>query len=75
MNLEDFINYLSDSFENEDSSAIKADTKFQELEDFSSLTILEIIAVAKTKFSKTVNGKEIKNCQTIEELFNMISSK
>lgn len=75
MNLQDFIEYLSESFGSEAPNSIATDTKFQELEDFGSLTVLEIIALAKTKFAKTINGKEIRNCQTIEELFNLISSK
>ena len=75
MDLQDFIKYLSDSFDNVDSNAISADTKYQDLEDFSSLTTLEIIAVARTKFGKTINAKEILNCKTIEELYNYISSK
>ncbi len=75
MDLQEFIKNLSESFEDTDINDIKADTNFQELEDWSSLTILEIIALAKTKMGKTVTGKEIRGCKTIEELFNLISSK
>lgn len=75
MNLQDFINYLADSFENTDSNTITKDTLFQDLEDFCSLTTIEIIAVVRTKLGKTINAKEILNCKTIGELYNFISSK
>jgi len=75
MDLQEFIKNLSESFEDTDPNNIKAETNFQELEDWSSLTILEIIALAKTKLGKTITGKEIRGCKTIEELYNLIVSK
>lgn len=75
MNLQDLIKYLAESFDNVDSNTITADTQYQDLEDFSSLTTIEIIAVVRTKLGKTINAKEILNCKTIGELYNFISSK
>ena len=75
MELNDFINVLAEQFEDTDISELTPDCDFQELEEWSSLTGMAIIAMAKTQYGKTVTGKEIRGCETIEELFNLIKNK
>lgn len=75
MELVKFIADFASQFEETDASEFKANTAFQELEEWSSLTSMVIIAFVKTEYNKTVTGKEIKSCETIEELFNLIVSK
>lgn len=75
MNLDNFINDFANQFDNTDSSEILADTYFQELDEWSSLTAMSIIAFVKTEYDKVITGKEIRSCETVEDLFNLISSK
>ena len=75
MELNDFINVLAEQFEDTDISELTPDCDFQELEEWSSLTGMAIIAMAKTQYGKTVTGKEIRGCNAIEDLFNLIKSK
>ena len=75
MELNDFINVLAEQFEDTDISELTPDCDFQELEEWSSLTGMAIIAMAKTQYGKTVTGKEIRGCNTIEDLYNLIKSK
>ena len=75
MNLNDFINAFADCFDDIDPSVITASTEFHELEEWSSLTGMSVIAMAKTQYDKTITGKEIRECETVEDLFNLIDSK
>lgn len=75
MELNDFINVLAEQFEDTDISELTPDCDFQELEEWSSLTGMAIIVMAKTQYGKIVTGKEIRGCNTIEDLFNLIKSK
>lgn len=75
MNKEDFLANFAEQFDDTDPSEIKMDTRFHELEEWSSLIGMSVIAMAKTQYSKTVTGKEIRDCITVEDLFNLISSK
>ena len=75
MNLEDFIQKFTNQFDDTDPSEIQADTEYQELDEWSSLTAMSIIALAKTEYGKTITGREVRSCKTIEELFNLIASK
>lgn len=75
MDIKDFIAAFAELFDETDISEIHADTDYQELEEWSSLTAMSIIALAKTNYGKTLTGREIRSCNTVEELFNLITSK
>lgn len=75
MELKDFITNFAEQFDDTDASEIQADTEFHELEEWGSLVGMGVIAMVKTTYGKTVTGKEIRECVTVEDLFNLISSK
>lgn len=75
MELNEFISAFAEQFDDTDMSEITPDCDFQELEEWSSLTAMSIIAMAKTQYGKTITGREIRSSKTVEELFNLIASK
>ena len=75
MNLEEFVNYFAEQFDDTDPSEIQADTAFHDLEEWSSLTGMSVIAMAKTIYGKSLTGTELRSCVTVEDLFNLLSSK
>lgn len=75
MELNRFIEKMADQFEETDASEIQPETYFQELEEWGSLTSMTIIAFVKTEYGKAITGKEIRECETIADLFNLIESK
>lgn len=75
MELQEFIESFAEQFDDTDISEFNADTYFQELEEWSSLTAMAIIAFVKTNYNKVITGKEIRSCDTIKELFELVKSK
>lgn len=75
MELKVFLANFADQFDDTDPSEIHAETKFHELEEWSSLTGMSVIALAKTEYGKTITGKELRECVTVEDVFNLIASK
>ena len=75
MELNDFILKLADQFDDTDVSELTPDCVFQELEEWSSLTALGIIAMAKMEYNKTINGREVRSCQTVKDLFDLVEGK
>lgn len=75
MELNDFILKLADQFDETDYSELTPNCVFQELEEWSSLTALGIIALAKTEYNKTITGREVRSCITIQDLFELVNSK
>lgn len=75
MNLEEFVNNFAEQFDDTDPSEIQASTAFHDLEEWSSLTGMSVIAMAKTIYGKSLTGSELRSCITVEDLFNLLSSK
>lgn len=75
MELNDFVAKFAEQFDDTDVSDILLDTYFQELEEWSSLTAMGIIAFVKTEYGKSITGKEIRSCDTVEDLFNLLAVK
>ena len=73
--LNEFIENFAEQFDDTDLSEIKVDTKFHDLDEWGSLIGMSVIAMAKTQYGKTITGKEIRDCVTVEDLYNLIVSK
>lgn len=75
MNLNDFIKNFADQFDETDATEFKAETVYKDLDEWSSLLALSIIAMADESYGVKVKGDDIKNTTTIEDLFNLIKSR
>lgn len=75
MELQDFVANFANQFDDTDPSTIQANTEFHNLEEWSSLIGMSVIAMAKTQYGKSITGKEIRECITVEDLFNLIITK
>jgi len=75
MELKEFITNFAEQFDDTDASEIQASTEFHELDEWGSLTGMGVIAMVKTIYGKTVTDKEIRECVTVEDLFNLVTAK
>lgn len=75
MDLNEFIANFAEQFDDTDVSEINASTEFHELEEWSSLSGMGVIAMAKTLYGKTITGAELRVCVTVKDVFNLISNK
>ena len=75
MELKEFVANFAEQFDDTDASEIQADTEFHELDEWGSLVGMGVIAMVKTTYGKTITGKEIRECVTVEDLFNLVASK
>lgn len=75
MDINEFIEHFAEQFEETDAAEFKADTKFRDLDEWSSLMALNIIAMVDEEYDVTLKGADIENSATIEDLFNNVKSK
>lgn len=75
MELNEFVANFADQFDETDPEDIRAETLFHDLDEWSSLVGMGIIALAKIEYGKTISGKELKECRTVKDVFNLIASK
>lgn len=70
-----FLDHFASQFDETDSAIFKPDTKFKDLEEWSSLLALSIIAMIDEEYDVAIKGDNIRNAETIEDLFKTIQSK
>lgn len=75
MELNDFIKNFSEQFDDLDSVNLTVDTKFKELDDWSSLVALSLIAMVDEIYNITITGEDIRESSTVGDLFERIKNK
>ena len=75
MELKEFIENFAAQFDDTDASEIKAETVFKELDEWSSLIALSVIAMVDEEYDVTLKGEDIRTSNTVEDLFNVVKSK
>jgi len=75
MELKDFIVNFANQFDDTDPSEIKAETVFKELDEWSSLIALSVIAMIDEEYDIAIKGDDIRNSDTVEDLFNAVKAK
>ena len=75
MEMKDFIANFAEQFEETSVDLFKPETKFRDLDEWSSLVSLSLIAMVDMEYDVKLKGEDIKNSQTIEDLFNIVKSK
>ena len=75
MGLQKFIADFADQFDYTDACEIMADTKFKELDEWCSFTMMILIAFIIVNYGKNITGTEIRDCGTVKELYDFILSK
>ena len=72
MELIDFIEKFATQFDETDVSVFTAEMEFKNLDEWSSLSV---IAMVDEEYDVTLKGDDVRNADTIEDLFNVVKNK
>jgi len=75
MELQVFIEKFAEQFDETDANEITADTVFKELDEWSSLIALSVMAMVDEEYDVTLKGDDIRNSRTICDLFNLVAER
>lgn len=75
MNIQEFIENFAAQFDETDEELFAADTRFKELDEWSSLTALSIIAMVDDEYDVIIKGNDIINSDTIQDLFDIVEKQ
>lgn len=75
MEIKEFIEHFAEQFDDTDASVFTPETVFHELEEYSSLIALSIIAMIDEEYGITIGANEMSSSVTIEDLFNKVKVK
>ena len=74
MDINTFISNFAEQFDDTPADQIKADTVFRDLDEWSSLIALSIIAMVDEEYGVTPKGDDIKNATTVQDIFNRVAA-
>lgn len=75
MQKEEFVTNFANQFDETDSSNISLETVYKDLDEWSSLSALSIIAMCDEEYGVKITGDDIKTSSTVEDLFDLILSR
>lgn len=75
MELQKFVENIANQFDETDPAEITASTLFRSISEWSSLTALSIIAMVDEEYDITLKGDDIRQANTIKDLYDLVSSQ
>lgn len=73
--LDEFVALFAEQLDETDPSTVTAQTKFRDLDEWSSLLALTLISMIDEEFDVALKGDDVKNSETIEDVYNIVVSK
>lgn len=75
MDIKEFIENFAAQFDETDASVFTPETVFHELDEYSSLIALSIIAMVDEEYDVTLKGDDMRSAVTIEDLYNIVKNR
>jgi len=73
--INEFVELFGELFDEIDKSNFTPSTNFRDNEEWSSIIGLSVIAMVDDEFDVSIDGDDIKNSKTIEDIYNRIVAK
>ena len=70
--LEEFVALFAEQFDDTDANEITAKTVFHDLDEWSSIIGLSVIAMVDEEFEIALKGDDVKTSVTVEDLYNKV---
>lgn len=73
--IDEFVELFAEQFDDTDVNEFTPNTVFHDLDEWSSLVGLSVIAMIDEEFDVVIKGDEMRSSVTIEDLYNIVISK
>ena len=75
MDIQTFVDNFASQFDDTPADQIHPDTPFRDLDEWSSLIALSIIAMVDEEYGVTLKGDDIKRATTVQDIFNTVAAR
>ncbi|HRP58687.1 MAG: hypothetical protein KF732_02090 [Flavobacteriales bacterium] len=75
ISLEEFVKNIESEIEDLEPGELTAEINYRDIETWSSMYALIIIAYVDSEFNVTLSGDDLRKCNTLKELYFLIKSK
>ncbi len=72
MNVNEFVKNFANQFEETDFAVFSPETKFRELDEWSSLIALSVIVMLDEEYGIQIENKDFKNLETIADIVDYV---
>lgn len=69
--IENFANQLDDT----DASVLRLDTKFRDIEEWSSIVALSVMAMCAEEYDVFMSANEMENASQVSDIYNIVKSR
>lgn len=74
MDIKEFIQNFADQLDDTDVSVLTPETRFRELDEWSSLTALTVMAMCSDEYDVELTADEMRGANTIKDLYETVNS-
>ena len=74
MDIKEFIENFANQFDDTDVSVFSAETRFRELDEWSSLLALSVLAMVDEEYDVQLKADQMRKANTVQELFDIVKS-
>ncbi|WP_321307521.1 phosphopantetheine-binding protein [Marinifilum fragile] len=75
MDVKKFIEDFADQFDDVEANELTLEKEFRNVEEWSSLTALSVIAMVDEEYEVVLKGEDITNSNTIEDIYKIVKSR
>lgn len=75
MEIKEFIEKFAENFEEVTAADFTPETNFKELDEWSSFLALSVMAMIGDEYDVTISAQEMRDVQTVQEIFDVVNSK
>ncbi|MBX7093289.1 MAG: hypothetical protein K1X56_01085 [Flavobacteriales bacterium] len=73
--IEVFMSKIEHEIDGMAPGTLKPDIPYREIDSWSSMHSLIIIALMETEYDVAVNGEDLRKCNTVRELYDLVKSR
>lgn len=74
MEIKEFIENFANQFDDTDVSVFSAETRFRELDEWSSLLALSVLSMVDEEYDVQLKADQMRKANTVQELFDIVKS-
>ena len=74
MEMKEFVINFANQFDDTEMDVFAPETEFRALEEWSSFLALAIMAMVMEEYGVALSAEEMRNANTIQELYDVVSS-
>lgn len=70
-----FIQNFADQFDETDASELTLDTKFRDIDEWSSIIALSVMAMCAEEYDVILSANEMESANQISDIYNIVKSR